>query len=81
MTDKQINRWLRRQFSLVGWVLVGYYMLVNVLSMISMLWEALWQMRRSIGNGGNWWLEMDMEAIASNAWGYIVAIGVLFLIL
>ncbi len=81
MTDKQINRWLRRQFSLVGWVLIGYYLLVNALTMISMLWEAMWQMYRSIGNGGNWWLEMDMEAIASNAWGYIVAIGVLFLIL
>lgn len=81
MTDKQINKWLRRQFSILGWVLIGYYLLVNGLTMISMLWEVLWQMKRLLGRGMDWWSELDMEAIASNAWGYIVAIGVLFLIL
>lgn len=81
MTDKQINKWLRRQFSRIGWVLVGYYLLVNSLSMIAMLWEALRQMLGVIGQGRNWFQKMDMDAIASNAWGYIAAIAVLFLVL
>ena len=81
MTDKQINRWLRRQFSVVGWVLIGYYLLVNGLTMIAMLWETLWQMKTLIGQRWDWWMQLDMEALASNAWGYIMAIVVLFLIL
>lgn len=81
MTDKQINKWLRRQFSLIGWVLIGYYLLVNGLSMLAMLWEALEQMKNLIGQSWDWWTQLDVEAISSNAWGYIVAIAVLFLIL
>lgn len=81
MTDKQINKWLRRQFSPVGWVLIGYYLLVNILSMLAMLWEALRQMLGVIGHGRNWFQKMDMDAIVSNAWGYIAAIAVLFLVL
>ena len=26
MTDKQINKWLRRRFSQIGWVLLFYYL-------------------------------------------------------
>ena len=81
MTDKQINKWLRRRFSAIGLVLIGYYLLVNGLTMISMFWEALRQMRNLIGQGPSWWMQMDMDAIASNAWGYITAIAVLMLIL
>jgi len=81
MTDKQINKWLRGRFSVIGLVLIGYYLLVNGLAMLAMLWEALRQLRGLIGHGRNWWLEMDVDAIASNAWGYIVAIAVLFCIL
>lgn len=81
MTDKQIDKWLRRRFSPTGWVLLGYYALVNILSLIAMLWEALrqvWQMEHR----GSFWLEqMDVDAISGNAWGYIAAIAVIFLIL
>ena len=31
MTDKQINKWLRRRFSPCGWLLIGYYVLMNLL--------------------------------------------------
>lgn len=79
MTDKQINKWLRSRFSVIGWVLIGYYLLVNGLSMLAMLWEALRQMRGLIGQG-KWWTEMDLDSITGNAWGYIAAIAVLFCI-
>ena len=81
MTDKQINKWLRRQFSPIGWVLVAYYGLINLLSLMAMGFEALRQMRGLVGTGRNWFYHMDMDAMLGNAWGYIMAIVALFLIM
>ena len=81
MTDKQIDKWLRRQFSVIGWVLMGYYALINGLSAIAMAKEALVQMLGLIGHKQTWWTELDMNAMLSNAWGYIMAIAVMFVIL
>ncbi len=73
MNDRQINKWLRRQFSPIGWVLLGYYLLMNVLAVLGMVWEgvrqALWAVASgSISGGVNW------DALYGNAWGYIVTI-------
>ena len=81
MTDKQINRWLRRRFSPTGWVLLGYYALINGLSLAAMLWEALRQVRDMDHRGPMWFMQMDMDALMGNAWGYITAMAVIFLIL
>ena len=81
MTDKQINQWLRKQFSPIGWVLVAYYGLINLLSLMAMGFESLRQMRSLIGTGRNWFYHMDMDAMLGNAWGYIMAIVALFLII
>lgn len=73
MTDKQINKWLRRRFSQVGWVLVVYYALMSGLGMMGMLWEWLNQMAWSAAVGdfsGN----VNPDAIMGNAWGYVVAV-------
>lgn len=68
MTDKQINKWLRRRFSPSGWLLIGYYVLMNLLCLLAFAWEGAAQM---LQNGfGN----LDPEALNQNAWGYIVAI-------
>ena len=81
MTDKQINRWLRRRFSPTGWVLLAYYALINGLSLIAMLWEALYQVMKMDHRGPFWFQQLDMDSISANAWGYIVAMAVIFLIL
>lgn len=81
MTDKQINKWLRHQFSPIGWVLLAYYGLINLFSLVAMFWEALRQVLRMDHRGPFWFQQLDMDAIAGNAWGYITAIGVLFVIL
>ena len=81
MTDKQINKWLRRQFSVLGWILIGYYLLINAMTMLTYAWQMLVQMRGLIGHGRNWWTQLDTEALLSNAWGYVAAIGVLFFVL
>ncbi len=74
MTDKQINAWLRRRFSPLGWLLVGYYVLMTLLSAIAMGAQALNQLRYG-------WNNMDPEALMTNGWGYLMAIAVAFLIL
>ena len=52
MTEKQINKWLRRQFSPVGWTLIGFGALMNLLVMLTMgvdlARQALWNV--STGN-------------------------------
>ncbi len=81
MTDKQINKWLRHQFSPIGWVLLAYYGLINLFSLVAMFWEALRQVLKMDHRGPFWFQQLDIDAIAGNAWGYITAIGVLFVIL
>ena len=81
MTDKQINKWLRHQFSPIGWVLLAYYGLINLFSLVAMFWEALRQVLKMDHRGPFWFQQLNMDAIAGNAWGYITAIGVLFVIL
>lgn len=79
MTDKQINKWLRRRFSPTGWILVAYYVLMNLLCIIAMAWEACIQLlsMRSFRDASS----MDMDALMGNAWGYIAAICVSLVIL
>lgn len=80
MTDKRINKWLRRRFTQVGWVLVVYYLILTGLVTLSMYLDmakqALWGMAN-----GDFRMEFDMDAIAGNAWGYILTIAVGLVIL
>lgn len=80
MTDKQINAWLRRRFREIGWALVGYYVLVNILavvvSAVDVAKQALWNL--AVGEP---LMSLDMDAVMNNAWGYIAAIAVSLLIL
>ena len=77
MTDKQINKWLRRQFTGTGWVLVGYYVLMNLLVLLSTALDFAAQSLKFTAYG----TPPDPNAIAGNAWGYIAAILVGFAIL
>jgi hypothetical protein len=80
MTDKQINQWLRRQFSAVGWILILYYGLVTFTTSLTSVTDMLCQMLESLP-GGILNLAPDWERINANAWGYIAAVLVAFAIL
>lgn len=80
MTEKQINKWLRRRFAQVGWVLIVYYIIMNILAVISMYLDMAKQMLWSLAVG-DYRMNIDMDAIAGNAWGYVMTIAVGFLIL
>jgi len=76
MTDKQINKWLRRRFSQVGWVLIGYYCLMNLLVMLEVLVDELrWMLEGFLDPNG------AADFFPENAWGYIATLFTGLLIL
>ena len=71
MNDKQINRWLRRRFSVLGWLLVLYYGLVTLTTSLTVVTDLAGQLLESfpgvpVGT-------IDWDRINGNAWGYIAA--------
>lgn len=72
MTDREINKWLRRQFSPLGWGLVAYYALMNLVVSAAVTIDILGQSLHSLANG-NFLPDIDAAALMNNGWGYIVA--------
>lgn len=75
MEEKQINKWLRRQFSVVGWALVIYYLILNIMVALTMMVDSVAQVLRAIAAGG-FPGDIDVDALMGNAWGYMLAIAV-----
>lgn len=80
MTDKQINRWLRRRFSPIGWLLLAFHLLMILLTGLTVATEAVSQSLWSFA-AGDWGGSLNWDAINANAWGYIVAMGAGFAVL
>lgn len=72
MTEQEINRWLCRRFSPLGWVLVGYYVLMNAVVSVAMAIDLLGQGLQSLAKG-SFIPDIDTDVLLSNGWGYIVA--------
>ena len=72
MTDKQINKWLRRQFSPIGWGLVAFYGILNLLAALGIGVEVLKQLLPSIAAGE--FPQIDWNSTMNNGWGYIAAV-------
>lgn len=66
MEERQINKWLRRQYSPLGWSLLGYYGILNVLVLASTmaLTGQQWLMAMRTGNWERW---MD-PSLAAGEW-------------
>ena len=80
MTDRQINKWLRKQFSTVGWVLLGCYFLMNLMVTATAGVDYLKQVLNNVSLGV-FPFDVDLDAVYNNAWGYAAAIGVGLIIL
>ena len=80
MTDKQINKWLRRRFSPLGWLLLLYYGLMTLLTSLTawvdMAKQSFWAFAAGDFSG-----HIDWNQINGNAWGYIAAMFVGFAVL
>lgn len=72
---------LRRAMSPAGWIMVIYYLLINVCVMATVLVEVIVGMMAKLQQGDLEGLEDAVMAAASSAWGYFVAAGVGLLIL
>jgi len=80
MNEKMINKRLRREFRIPGWLLVAYFVLMNVMVMVEVFIETMKQTMELMA-AGDYFATPDMEAIMSNAWGYIWAVGIAMLFL
>lgn len=80
MFDKQINKRLRREFRIPGWLLIAYFALMNVLVLVAMFGDMMKQIMDGMAKG-EFMTEPDMEAIMGNAWGYLWAVAVAMLFL
>lgn len=68
MNEKQINKWLRKRFSPVGWTLVGYYVLMNILVSVAMLRDVIAGYLNAFIEGNDQYVP-DVSALTGNAWG------------
>lgn len=77
MEEKQIRKFLRRSFRPLGWSLTVYYLIMNVMVMLTMAVDAA-RLALDASRGGSSVLDPGelMEAVSSNAWGYLAAIAV-----
>lgn len=75
MEDKQIDRWLRRQFRPLGWTLIVYYGIFNLLVIAALAGDSLGQVILGFARG-EMFPEVDVEALMNNGWGYIAAVAV-----
>lgn len=82
MEEKQIRKFLRRSFRPLGWSLTVYYLIMNVMVMLTMAVDSTRLAMEAVRSGSSG-LNPDelMEAVSANAWGYLAAIAVGFVIL
>lgn len=80
MDEKYVNRFLRREFRVIGWLLVAYYGIMNLMVAAAVLSDTMRQSLEALSQG-RFLTEPDLQGIMGNGWGYVatVAIGMLFL--
>ena len=80
MDEKYVNRFLRREFRVIGWLLVAYYGIMNLMVAAAVLSDTMRQSLEALSQG-RFLTEPDLQDIMGNGWGYVatVAIGMLFL--
>ena len=77
MEEKQIRKYLRRSFRPLGWSLVGYYLVMNIMVVLTMVADAAALTLKNLSKGRPVLpMEKMQEIIAQNAWGYLLAIAV-----
>lgn len=76
MEEKQIRKILRRHISPLGWSLVVYFLIMNVLVMLTMTLDSLRTALEAVAAGGHTNPGLLMEQTTQNAWGYLLTIAV-----
>ena len=82
--EKMYAKHLRRTFSVVGWTLVIYYVLMNAAVAVVMMVDVFTKILPMMIENPNYALDENalMETVANNGWGYIMAVVIgLFVLL
>ncbi len=73
---RAIQKDLRRRFSFVGWVLLGYYGIMNAAVFLAVFYEIIIRMMTAIASGNlDGMMEGVLDAVGSG-WGYLLAVAV-----
>lgn len=76
MEEKQIRKYLRRQFRPLGWSLVVYYLIMNAMVMLTMAVDSATLALKNLVNGRPGLpMEKVQDVLAQNAWGYLLTIA------
>lgn len=78
--NKAADKFLRRQFRLPAWLLVAYFVLMNVVVMYAIFADSMRLTLEALARG-ELSPQMDMEALTNNAWGYLVAVAIAMMFL
>lgn len=85
MDEKMERKLLRRRFSAQGWTLLVYYLIMNICVSAAVVVQTLAEMLRLIKehglNGFEAYLDVMLESLLGNAWGYFLAAAIGFVIL
>ena len=81
MTDKEINKILRRRFGSAGWTLLIYYGIMNVMVILAMLVQGMADILETVRAGALPDPVKILSGIGENAWGYLYAAAVGLVIL
>lgn len=77
MEEKQIRKYLRRSFRPLSWSLVGYYFIMNIMVILTMMVDAAALTMKNLSKGRPVLpMEKMQEVLAQNGWGYLAAIAV-----
>ena len=82
MEEKQIRRAFRRDIGSYGWVLIIYYVLMNLCVIASVFLDMLFRsVRMALTGDLTGMVELEADAVMGNGWGYIAAcmLGVLLI--
>lgn len=82
MEEKQIRKYLRRSFRPLGWSLTGYYLIMNIMVVLTMVADASKLVLNALKRGRPiMQFSAMMDKVSGNAWGYLAAIAVGLVIL
>ena len=82
MEDKQIRKYLRRSFRPLGWSLTVYYAIMNIMVMLTVAMDAARAALTALHTGSALQTPEElMHSATQNAWGYLAAIVIGFVIL
>lgn len=76
METKETRKYLRRSFRPLGWSLVAYYIIMNIMVVLTVVLDSLRLSLQALSEGQFPDQQTLMDASMGNGWGYLAAVAV-----